>query len=63
MDQPFARPKWRKSSRSGGSGTECVEVADLQSTVGVRDSKQLRRPHIAVSQSTWARFVASLRTQ
>ncbi|MFJ1543559.1 DUF397 domain-containing protein [Streptomyces sp. NPDC088246] len=62
-NQPSAGSQWRKSSRSGGSGTECVEVADLQSAVGVRDSKQPRGPHIAVRHNTWARFVASLRTQ
>ncbi|MFD0627071.1 DUF397 domain-containing protein [Streptomyces sanglieri] len=33
---------WFKSSYSGGSGTECVEVADLASVIGVRDSKQPR---------------------
>ncbi|MFE5108763.1 DUF397 domain-containing protein [Streptomyces sp. NPDC056663] len=63
MEQPFVRPKWRKSRRSGGSGTERVEVTDIQSTVCVRDSKQPGRPHIAVSHHAWARFVASLRTQ
>ncbi|MCX4731874.1 DUF397 domain-containing protein [Streptomyces sp. NPDC051658] len=54
--------QWRKSSHSGGSGTECVEVADLRSAVGVRDSKLPRGPHISVHHSAWARFVASLRT-
>ncbi|MFD5060263.1 DUF397 domain-containing protein [Streptomyces sp. NPDC058394] len=60
MDQALVVPKWRKSSRSGGSGTQYVEVADPQSTVDVRDSKQ---PCIAASHSTWTRFVASLRSQ
>ncbi|MFJ9676615.1 DUF397 domain-containing protein [Streptomyces sp. NPDC101194] len=63
MDQPSLGPQWRKSGHSGGSGTECVEVADLQSTVGIRDSKQPRGPHIVVRHNAWARFVASLRTQ
>ncbi|MFB6710838.1 DUF397 domain-containing protein [Streptomyces sp. NPDC056358] len=45
-------------AHSGGSGTECVEVADLQSTVGVRDSKQPRGPRIVVRHNAWARFVA-----
>lgn len=31
--------KWRKSSRSGPQGGNCVEVAFLPSGVGVRDSK------------------------
>ncbi|WP_420812756.1 DUF397 domain-containing protein [Micromonospora zingiberis] len=38
MDLTGAR--WRKSSRSGGNGGDCVEVADnLSGVVGVRDSK------------------------
>ncbi|MFI9036031.1 DUF397 domain-containing protein [Streptomyces sp. NPDC053726] len=63
MNLPPIAARWRKSSYSNGAGGECVEVADLQSTVGVRDSKQPRGPHIAVRHNTWARFVASLRTQ
>ncbi|MEV5414064.1 DUF397 domain-containing protein [Thermopolyspora sp. NPDC052614] len=30
---------WRKSSRSGHDGGDCVEVASLQGAVAVRDSK------------------------
>ncbi|MFI0372669.1 DUF397 domain-containing protein [Actinomadura sp. 1N219] len=30
---------WRKSSHSGPEQGDCVEVADLPSGVGVRDSK------------------------
>lgn len=30
---------WRKSSRSGASGGQCVEVAVLSSVTAVRDSK------------------------
>ncbi|MFJ2414734.1 DUF397 domain-containing protein [Streptomyces brevispora] len=59
MDHEDAR--WFKSSYSGGSGTECVEVADLESAVGVRDSKRLGGTHIAVRPAAWAQFVASLR--
>ncbi|WP_411086861.1 DUF397 domain-containing protein [Streptomyces sp. 061-3] len=63
MNLPPAPTRWRKSSYSNGTGGECVEVADLYSAVGVRDSKQPRRPHIAVRHSAWAGFVAFLRTQ
>lgn len=31
--------KWRKSSRSTGSGTECVEIARVPGAIGIRDSK------------------------
>ncbi|WP_406515747.1 DUF397 domain-containing protein [Streptomyces sp. NBC_00873] len=56
-------PQWRKSSYSNGAGGECVEVAELPSAVGVRDSKQPQGPWMAVAPGTWARFVASLRTR
>ncbi|MER5363139.1 DUF397 domain-containing protein [Streptomyces sp. NPDC002785] len=59
MDDEHAH--WFKSSYSGGSGTECVEVADLHPVVGVRDSKQPTGPHIAVQRRAWTRFIASVR--
>ncbi|MDK0519681.1 DUF397 domain-containing protein [Streptomyces sp. ML-6] len=52
---------WFKSSYSGGSGTECVEVANLATVVGVRDSKRPEGPHVAVQRSVWNEFVRSLR--
>ena len=54
--------RWFKSSYSGGSGTECVEVADLGPKVGVRDSKQPQGPDIAVCQGAWQGFISDLRT-
>jgi hypothetical protein len=48
---------WFKSSYSGSSGDDCVEVAAGEQTVHVRDSKDLTRPHFAVSRESWARFV------
>ena len=39
-EQPGSRAVWRKSSRSNGSGGNCVEVAsNLPGIVAVRDSK------------------------
>lgn len=52
---------WFKSSYSGGSGTECVEVADLVTAIGVRDSQRPEGPRVAVRRSTWADFVRGLR--
>ncbi|MER6232950.1 MULTISPECIES: DUF397 domain-containing protein [Streptomyces] len=51
---------WFKSSHSGGSGTECVEVADLQELVGVRDSTRPGGNHIAVHPVAWASFLQEL---
>ncbi|WP_406381680.1 DUF397 domain-containing protein [Streptomyces sp. NBC_01618] len=57
------RTRWFKSSYSGGSGTECIEVADLMTAIGVRDSKRPNGRHIAVQRDAWAGFIASVRLQ
>lgn len=54
---------WFKSSYSGGSGTECVEVADLSVAVGVRDSTRPEGPRISVGHAAWAGFVAGMGKQ
>ncbi|MFG1841880.1 DUF397 domain-containing protein [Micromonospora sp. NPDC049175] len=55
---------WRKSTRSGGSGGNCVEVADnLPGVVGVRDSKDPTGPALAFAPATWAAFVGGIRAQ
>jgi hypothetical protein len=42
---------WRKSSRSGSSGGNCVELASLESKVAVRDSKDPDGPVLVVSRA------------
>ncbi|NED12264.1 DUF397 domain-containing protein [Streptomyces sp. SID9124] len=50
---------WFKSSySSNGSESDCVEVAAGQDAVLVRDSKDVRRPHLAHAPRAWAAFVA-----
>jgi hypothetical protein len=54
---------WRKSTRSGGSGGNCVEVAgNLPGVVGVRDSKDVAGPALAFGPTAWSAFVATVRT-
>ncbi len=48
---------WHKSSHSGGTDNSCVEVAFVDSVVGVRDSKNAGGPTIAFSPTAWRRFV------
>lgn len=44
---------WRKSSRSdGGTEGECVELAALDSRIGVRDSKAPEDGHLTVGRET-----------
>ncbi|WP_326739546.1 DUF397 domain-containing protein [Streptomyces sp. NBC_01022] len=49
---------WHKSSYSGGSGDDCVEVATCPTTVHIRDSKVEEGPQLALSPTSWTRFVA-----
>jgi len=48
---------WRKSSYSGGSNSDCVEVAPLVASVGVRDSKARGAGQLTVRRAAWTRFV------
>ncbi|MGW7197369.1 DUF397 domain-containing protein [Streptomyces chryseus] len=53
--------RWIKSSYSGGSGTECVEVANLGMGVAVRDSKAPDGARIAVASRSWGAFIRAVR--
>lgn len=46
---------WRKSSHSSGNG-ECVEVANLGASIGVRDSKDQQGPALLFPPSAWQTF-------
>ncbi|MFH9585299.1 DUF397 domain-containing protein [Streptomyces luteogriseus] len=60
----LTRAQWRKSSYSGSSGGECVEVADLgQPGVAVRDSKNSEVGVLIVSPEAYAAFVAASKTR
>ncbi|SFX36008.1 DUF397 domain-containing protein [Streptomyces atratus] len=51
---------WRTSSYSSGNG-QCVEVADVQGAVPVRDSKAASGPVLIFGAGAWAAFVAGMR--
>ncbi|MFI5837540.1 DUF397 domain-containing protein [Micromonospora sp. NPDC051300] len=51
-------PVWRKSTRSGGNGGACVEVADnLPGVVLVRDTKDRDGGTLRVDAASWRSFV------
>lgn len=53
---------WRRSSRSGTGGGNCVEVATHASgLVAVRDSKDPAGPLLSVTPTQWRAFVSTLR--
>ncbi|RQX00060.1 DUF397 domain-containing protein [Micromonospora inaquosa] len=55
--------QWRKSTRSGSNGGDCVEVADnLPGLVAVRDSKDPAGPALAFSPAAWANFVRATKS-
>ena len=54
---------WRKSTRSGNGGSDCVEVAkNLPSIVGVRDTKDDGTgPILTFPHASWAAFVTGVK--
>ena len=54
--------RWRKSSRSGSNGGDCVEVAFLDDgRVAVRDSKDAGRgPALVFTPAEWVAFTAGV---
>ena len=59
MNPPdFTGAMWRKSTRSGSNGGQCVEVAMLGNVVGVRDSKDGGNgPVLIFTHGEWGAFV------
>ncbi|MFF5663636.1 DUF397 domain-containing protein [Streptomyces griseofuscus] len=52
---------WCKSSYSGGTNDNCVEIASGHTVVPVRDSKDSRGPALLFSADSWAAFVAAVK--
>jgi hypothetical protein len=57
MTPKLSNAVWYKSSRSGGNGGDCVEVANLDQVVAVRDSKQPDDGMLVFNRSEWTAFV------
>lgn len=55
------RAAWRKSTYSGTTQSECVEVGPSADAVGVRDTTRRDAGHLAVSRTAWQAFVTSVR--
>ncbi|MFK3980502.1 DUF397 domain-containing protein [Micromonospora sp. NPDC050397] len=51
----FANP----TRSSGGGNGDCVEVADLGGSVGVRDSKDSAGPVLTFDRADWSTFIQS----
>jgi hypothetical protein len=57
MTRNLSRAVWHKSSRSAGTGGNCVEVANLDTVVAVRDSKAPDNGMLVFGRSEWSAFV------
>jgi hypothetical protein len=55
--------RWRKSSLSGGGGSNCVEVADAGHTIAVRDSKDALGPVLFFREQAWRQFAARVKVE
>jgi len=52
---------WRKSSYSGASGDNCVEVAESPNAIAVRDSKDPEGPKLMFGRAAFSVFARGLR--
>jgi hypothetical protein len=63
MAPDLTRATWRKSTRSGGTGGNCIEVArNLPGAVAIRDSKDPHGPKLIITPSTWQELTAAIQT-
>jgi hypothetical protein len=59
----FSTARWRKSSRSGDSiNTDCVEVADLDTMIGIRDGKHPQGPALALTRTDFTTLAHRVKT-
>jgi Domain of unknown function (DUF397) len=53
--------QWHKSTYSGGTGGNCLEVArNLPGVVAVRDSKDRQGPALVFTHDEWAAFTEDI---
>jgi hypothetical protein len=55
-----SQPLWRKSTHSGGDEGNCVEIADLNDHIGIRDSKAPEDGHLTFTRQNFADLLARL---
>ena len=53
---------WRKSTFSGGNGSDCVEVGGSGPAVVVRDTKNRAGAALTFGPDAWRRFAATIKT-
>jgi hypothetical protein len=61
IERDLPRIVWRKSSRSGGTGGNCVEVARIDAARLVRDSKNPSGGTLALDGYEWTTLVTKIK--
>jgi hypothetical protein len=56
------RAAWRKSSYTGQEGGTCVELANLNTTVGVRDSTDPHGPVLQFGRDAMVELLTRIKT-
>ncbi|MFD8382926.1 DUF397 domain-containing protein [Streptomyces sp. NPDC059679] len=62
MNVHISEGAWFKSSYSTQEAGACVEIANLTTAVGVRDSKNKTGPTLLIPATAWTAFVSGVRT-
>lgn len=62
MNVHIPEDAWFKSSYSTQEAGACVEIANLTTAVGVRDSKNKTGPALLIPAAAWDAFVSGVRT-
>lgn len=57
----LSNAQWRKSTRSGAYGDNCVEVAFVGESIAMRDSKDPQGPVLVFNKGEWDAFVGGAR--
>ncbi len=57
----LAAVAWRKSTRSSGGGSNCVEVARLPGHVAIRDSKNPAGPALIITPAAFRELTDGVR--
>jgi hypothetical protein len=52
---------WRKSSKSGNGGEQCVEVGTASASVAVRDTADRDGAMLSLTASAWRAFMADVK--
>ncbi|WP_435284813.1 DUF397 domain-containing protein [Streptomyces koelreuteriae] len=61
ISKDLTNARWRKSSYSGNTGGECVEVAALTLGLAMRDSKNPEAGILTLSPEAYSAFVTYVR--